>query len=78
MTDETEAHRREMIESGQNYLDLARADTHWDTAALQRDFVVHSFLAPYVVVTRKKDNVRGSMEFTHNPRFYFNFVPDTK
>jgi hypothetical protein len=24
----------------------------------------------------KADGVKGSMEFTHNPRFYFNFVPD--
>jgi hypothetical protein len=27
-------------------------------------------------VTRKADGVKGSMEFTHNPRFYFNFVAD--
>ena len=47
----------------------------WDTTQLQKDFTVHSFMAPYVVVTRKSDNVKGSLEFTHMPRFYFNFQP---
>jgi hypothetical protein len=25
---------------------------------------------------RKSDGVKGSLEFTHNPRVYFNFVAD--
>ena len=45
----------------------------WDTTQLQEDFKVEGFGAPYVVVTRKADDVRGSLEFTHSPRFYFNF-----
>lgn len=45
----------------------------WDTTQLQEHFVVEGFQAPYVVVTRKSDNVRGSMEFQHSPRLYFNF-----
>lgn len=48
----------------------------WDTEALQRDFVVEGFLAPYVVVRRKSDGVKGTLEFTHNPRVYFDFRPD--
>jgi len=28
------------------------------------------------IVTRKSDGVKGSMEFTHNPRVYFNFIAD--
>lgn len=76
MTDSTEAYRRTLIETGETYRDLAKAHQRWDTAQLQRDFIVHSFLAPFVVVTRKSDNKKGSMEFTHSPRFYFNFVPD--
>jgi hypothetical protein len=31
------------------------------------------FAAPYVVVRRKSDGVKGSLEFTHHPRVYFNF-----
>lgn len=45
----------------------------WDTAELQRDFVVESFAAPLVIVTRKSDGERGSLCFTHNPRFYYSF-----
>ena len=45
----------------------------WDTTELSREFNVLGFMAPYVVVERKKDNVRGSMQFQHMPRFYFNF-----
>lgn len=48
----------------------------WDTDELCRDFEVEGFGAPFVVVTRKADNVRGSLEFTHMPRFYFSFAVD--
>ena len=33
-------------------------------------------MAPFVAVRRKSDGAKGSMEFTHSPRFYFNFVAD--
>ena len=74
--DPTEAIRREMIETDQPLRDLAQADQRWDTQQLQRDFTVHSFLAPFVFVTRKSDGAKGTMEFTHRPRFYFNFKED--
>jgi hypothetical protein len=50
--------------------------TEWNTTELQEDFIVKGFLAPFVTVTRKKDGVEGTLEFTHNPRKYFNFVED--
>jgi hypothetical protein len=37
-------------------------------------YEVQGFQAPFVVVTRKSDGKRGSLEFEHYPRFYFNFV----
>ena len=74
--DPTEAMRREMIETDQPLRDLAQADQRWDTQELQRDFIVRSFLAPFVFVTRKSDGAKGTMEFTHRPRFYFNFNED--
>lgn len=46
----------------------------WDTDELTEEFVVEGFLAPFVTVRRKEDGVRGSMKFTHMPRFYFNFT----
>jgi hypothetical protein len=48
----------------------------WDTTELSQDFAVEGFLAPLVVVRRHSDGQRGSMEFQHNPRFYFNFMPE--
>ncbi len=47
----------------------------WDTEELTRDFYVTGFLAPYVGVIRKSDNVEGSMMFQALPRFYFGFEP---
>jgi len=46
----------------------------WDTAELTRDFEVIGFMAPLIVVRRKADGVKGSLEFQHYPRLYFNFV----
>lgn len=45
----------------------------WDTTELQQAYEVVGFAAPFVVVHRKSDGVRGSLEFTHYPRFYYNF-----
>ncbi len=47
----------------------------WDTKELTKEFNVLGFQAPYVVVVRKSDGVKGSMEFTHSPRVYFSFQP---
>jgi hypothetical protein len=48
----------------------------WDTKELQEYFRVEGFLAPYVVVVRLSDNQKGTLQFQHSPRFYFNFVAD--
>lgn len=48
----------------------------WDTQQLGQEFEVIGFMAPFVVVRRKADGKKGSLEFQHNPRFYFNFVLD--
>jgi len=48
----------------------------WDTAQLAEDFEVLGFMAPYIVVRRKSDGRKGSLEFQHMPRFYFNFALD--
>ena len=41
-------------------------------ATAKYDF--RAFGAPLVSVQRKSDNVRGTLQFTHRPRFYFDFV----
>ena len=48
----------------------------WDTAQLSNDFEVLGFMAPYVVVRCRADGFKGSLEFQHSPRFYFNLVLD--
>ena len=45
----------------------------WDRDQLGVDFEVQGFGAPFVVVRRRSDGVRGSLEFTASPRFYFSF-----
>jgi hypothetical protein len=51
----------------------------WDTATLQRDFTVEGFAAPYVVVRRKSDGARGTLQFvqTETGRWYFDFAEVT-
>jgi hypothetical protein len=47
----------------------------WDTGELRQEFEVIGFLSPLVAVRRKADGARGSLEFQHQPRFYFKWQP---
>jgi len=47
----------------------------WSTIEVSKDFEIVGFMAPYVVAIDRKTNVKGSLEFQHSPRFYFNFRP---
>ena len=77
MTDPTEAIRKDMLESGQPHADLAvDTERRWTTDELTRDFEVIGFAAPFVVVRRKSDGAKGSLEFTHSPRVYFGWRAD--
>jgi len=78
MKDPTEKLRREMLENNQPSRDLEKAARRWTTEEMSREFTVHSFMAPFVFVTRKADGVGGTLEFTHSPRFYFDFKPDSE
>lgn len=48
----------------------------WNVKELQESFEVIGFMAPFLSVRRKSDGKRGSMEFQHSPRFYFDFQED--
>jgi len=48
----------------------------WNTEELRAEYDVIGFCAPFVVAIRKSDGARGSLEFTHSPRFYFAFTVD--
>jgi hypothetical protein len=76
MKDDTEQFRKEIIASGRVARDLANAKQLWTPADLARDFTVDGFAAPFVIVTRKKDGKKGSLEFMHSPRVYFNWEED--
>jgi len=85
MSDRTEGPRRQMsaaihaqIESDDPAKERTRLEAlHgrvWDTEELKRDFEVHGFFAPMVMVTRKEDGMKGVLAFQHWPRFYFDFM----
>lgn len=46
----------------------------WSTGELGQEFEVIGFMAPFVVVRRRSDGVKGSLKFQHSPRFYFDFT----
>lgn len=48
----------------------------WNTEELQNDYDVIGFSSPFVVVTRKSDGAKGSLQFSSRPRFYFAWHPD--
>ena len=84
--DNTEDIRRDMVvtvaaavESPSPDLERARLETShgkgnvWNTNELSEVFEVIGFMAPFCVVRRKSDGVKGSVMFQHSPRFYFGF-----
>jgi len=82
MEDPTESTRRRMVadinaNAGNRATLEAEHGTVWDTDELGRDFEVIGFLAPFVVVRRKSDGKKGSVQFQHSPRLY-SFIEDNR
>lgn len=81
MSDPTESLRRQQLaeinaEPGSREYLEAKHGQVWNTDELQNDFQALGFMAPYIIVRRRSDGVRGSLIFQHNPRFYFSFSPE--
>ena len=81
MHDPTEAIRRSELaqinaDPGSREALEAKHGEVWDTQELQRDCQALGFMAPYVIVCRRSDGVKGSLQFQGSPRFYFNFMAD--
>ena len=81
--DPTEDIRRAMVielntDAGDRAALEAQYGQVWDSDELRRDFAVEGFMAPFVVARRKADDVRGSLMFTHSPRFYFSWTEDSR
>lgn len=80
MPDPTEPARRQRLaeinaQPGSREALEAQHGQVWDTDQLRDEFEAIGFMAPYVVVRRLSDGMKGSLEFQHSPRFYFNFQP---
>jgi hypothetical protein len=83
MNDPTETLRRERLveintEPGSREALEAKYGSVYSTDELSEQFEVIGFMAPVVVVRRKSDGLKGSLEFQHSPRFYFSFQPHDK
>lgn len=48
----------------------------WSTDEVREHFELIGFMAPYVVAKEKATGKKGSLEFQHSPRFYFNWIAD--
>lgn len=72
LDDLTEALRREQLQQV-NVAGPPADGLTTDEAVELYEFV--GFAAPYVVVRRRADGVKGTLTFTHSPRRYFDFTP---
>ena len=83
MIDETEAIRRQrlveinLVPGSREALEAEHGQV-WDTDQLVEDFEPIGFMAPLIVVRRRSNGVKGSLEFQHTPRFYFGWQPHNK
>jgi hypothetical protein len=79
--DETENARRSLVAEinsapgSKEYLE-AKYGKVYDTSELQDEFEALGFMAPFIVVRRRSDGVRGSLMFQHSPRLYHSFKPE--
>jgi hypothetical protein len=76
--DETEEYRRQrQAELNAEQADRAKLETThgkvWSTDEMRGEFEALGFAAPFIIVKRKSDGKKGSLEFQHSPRFYFNW-----
>jgi len=72
MTDNTEALRMVMT-AVVNSNPVPEEEKQWTTSELTEEFEVLAFIAPFVVVKRKSDGVKGSLMFKDMPRVYFSW-----
>ena len=81
MSDPTEAIRRELVSQinlvpGSREALEAQHGKVYDTSELQDEYQPLDFLAPFIIVRRRSDGVRGSLMFQNSPRFYYGFKPE--
>lgn len=79
MPDPTETARRELIPTmpAEAAAAVERGEPIYTTAEMTAEFETVGFMAPFVVVRRRSDGVRGTLMFTHSPRYYFGFEAES-
>jgi hypothetical protein len=50
---------------------VAAGERVWTTQEMTKEFEALGFMAPFIVVRRRADGVKGSLMFTGQPRLYF-------
>ena len=78
MNDPTETARRALVPEMPAELAerVERGEQVWTTDEMQAEFEALGFMAPFIVVRRRGDGVKGSLMFTHSPRYYFGWQED--
>ena len=81
MYDPTEITRRSMVaeinhEPGSKEALQSEYGDVYDTSEAQEHFEFIGFMAPFAVVRKKSDGIKGSIMFQDYPRFYFKFQPE--
>ena len=62
-----------MIKNYKKEFSTSKEKTEWSTDELTHDFEVIGFSAPFVVVKRRSDGVKGSLQFDGRPRRYYDW-----
>ena len=78
MIDETENIRRDMvnnINSGPSEREVLEKEYGkvYNTEEVSEAFKITGFMAPFITVVRRSDNIKGTMMFQDRPRYYFSF-----
>jgi hypothetical protein len=83
MNDQTEPYRRARVselaaQQTDNRAELeARHGRVWNTNELRLEYEVTGYMAPYVIVKSRASGAAGSLEFQHEPRYYWGWQEDS-
>ena len=78
--DSTEQARRELVQEVNQDTERTKLDEKYGevmtTSEMRLLYDVEGFLAPFIVCRRKSDGKRGTLMFSHSPRYYFSWQED--
>ena len=71
--------RREMVQDiNSTKIEVLKAEHGrlWTAGEMSKEFEAIGFSAPFIVVRRRSDGVKGTLMFCHSPRYYFSWQED--